>query len=525
MGLGREREERRHRALPTLAALVCSAVLFYFGTGLAPVAALTWLAPLPVLLLAPRVSPRVAAGVAFLAFLLGTANSWAFQLRSHDEPMLPIGLMINIGCSLLFALAVWGFRRQLVGGRALLSAITAPALWTGALYLLAVSNPMGLMGTFANDLGNLPLVLQTASVTGIWGVEFLALFVPSTVAALLAPGTRTAARVRTGAVAAAVLAAALGAGAMYLSGMGGTGPVQRVAAIATNQKVWAPDLATSAGRDLVDAYVAEIARLPHGVKTVVLPEQSFGSHDPRPATLIEPMSRLAQSRGIDIVVGLAHWDGNSKYNYALTFLASGGEPVAYLKHHDRVSPPGHDLVFPPVAGARAGVEICGDINLTRPTRDYAAAGTKLLLVPASDENDNGWQHSRMMLLRGAEHGQATVWSARTGTLMIADGHGSVLADAHTGGRGSFTTVVADVPTGPGATPYTRLGDWFAWLCLALAVGGLIMRNSAPPAAEPDGHRAATAFHTGTASLEDPTLRTSEKSLPEPAEYEHKQRLP
>lgn len=39
---------------------------------------------------------------------------------------------------------------------------------------------------------------------------------------------------------------------------------------------------------------------------------------------------------------------------------------------------------------------------------------------------------------------------------------------------TFTTVVADLPAGPGATPYTRLGDWFAWLCLVIAVVGVIV---------------------------------------------------
>ncbi|MET8763536.1 nitrilase-related carbon-nitrogen hydrolase [Lentzea sp. NPDC004782] len=445
-------------------------MLFYFGTGYAPVTALTWFAPLPVLLLAPRVPGWTAVGAAFFAYLLGTGNTWVLQLRSHDTPMWPVGIMIDVGCSLIFVVAVWGFRLQVVRRRVLLATITAPALWTGLFYVVSVSNPMGLEGTFANTMGDVPLLLQTASVTGMWGVEFIVLLVPSAVAALLAPAVPAWARVRVGAVAGVVLAVALGGGALRLSGE--QGPVQRVAAVASNQRVWAPDLATPAGRDLVAAYADQIAGLPNGVGTVVLPEQSFRSTEALPAVLVEPMSRVARQRGIDIVIGFAHWDRDVKYNYALIFLARGGDPVVYLKHHDTVSPPGHELIFAPIAGVRAGVEICLDLNLANPTRDYAAAGAQLLLVPASDEDDNGWQHSRMALLRGVENGQPIVWSGRTGTLMISDGHGRVLADAHTGGPGSFTTIVADLPTGPGATPYTHLGDWFAWLCLAMALGGL-----------------------------------------------------
>lgn len=459
-----------------LAALLGSAVLFYFGTGLTPVAALTWIAPVPVLLLAPRVSALTAGWVAFVAYLLGTANSWAFQLRSHDTPLWPVGVMIDAGMSVVFLLAVLAFRLQLRRDRPMLAVLAAPAVWTGALYVVSVANPMGLGGTFANLQADLPVVLQSAAVAGMWGVEFLVMLAPAAVAVLLAP---VASRVRAALVGAVVLALALGAGVVRLA-VTDTGPTQRVAAIATNQRVWAPDLDTAAGRDLVAAYVDRIEALPGGVRTVVLPEQSFGADEARPAALFDPMRQAAKSRSLDIVVGFAYRTGKAKYNYALVFPAGGGEPVTYLKHHDQVSPPGHDLVFAP--GSAVGVEVCLDVNFADLSRDYAAAGAELLAIPASDETDNGWQHSRTALLRGVENGLPVVWSDRTGVPMISDGLGRVLADAHTGGPGPFTTVVADVPLGPGATLYTRLGDWFAWLCLAIALIPPFVRASRRPGA-------------------------------------------
>jgi apolipoprotein N-acyltransferase len=488
MGFGRDR-------LPqALAALLCSAVLFYLGTGLTPVAALTWLAPLPVLWLAPRLSWPAAAGVAFGAYLLGTANSWVFQARSHDTPLWPIGAMIDVGMSVVFLLTVLAFRSQLRRNRPLVAVCTAPAVWTGALYVVSVSNPLGLGGTFANLQADTPVVLQSATVAGMWGVEFLVMLAPSAVAVLL---TSVAGRVRAAVVAAVVLALALGAGAVRLA-VTDAGPTRRVAAVATNQHVWGPGLDTAAGRDLVSAYVDQIAALPEGVRTVVLPEQSFSAREARPAALVDPMRAVAKSRDLDIVVGFAYNAGTAKYNYALLFPAGGGEPLTYLKHHDQVSPPGHDLVFSP--SAPVGVEICLDVNLTDPTRDYAAAGAELLAIPASDETDNGWQRSRAALLRGMASGLPVVWSDRTGVSMITDGLGRVLADAPTGGSGPFTTVVADVPVGPGATVYTRLGDWFAWLCLALALVPLLIRGSrrraasGSPAAEPYAPHPTVASH-------------------------------
>jgi apolipoprotein N-acyltransferase len=164
------------------AALLCSAVLFYFGTGLAPIAALTWVAPLPVLVLAPRVRAGVALGAAFLAYFLGTANSWGFYLQSHDVP-LPLGLLLSAAFSLTFLVAVWIFRMLLRRGRAPLAVTAASAAWVGVLYVASVSNPRGMLGTLATAQGDVPVVLQVASVTGAWGVDFFVLFLPMAVAA------------------------------------------------------------------------------------------------------------------------------------------------------------------------------------------------------------------------------------------------------------------------------------------------------------------------------------------------------
>ncbi|GAB2985618.1 acyltransferase [Amycolatopsis acidiphila] len=454
---------RDHRLL-TAAALVSSAVLGYLGTGLAPVAALTWLAPLPVLLLAPRVRVGTALAVAFGACLLGTANSWGFQLHSHDEPMVPVGLVINLGTSLTFVATVWVFRALAVRGRTPLAAIAAPAAWTGMFYVVSIANPQGLMGTFANDQGDVPLVLQVAAVGGMWAVEFMVMFAPCTVAALLSPGVSTMVRLRTATVAVVVFVAALGFGALRLAGTGGA--PQRVAAIAPDRYAWAPAVTDG----LVADYVHEIENLPDGVRTVVLPEGAFGSGEAEPAVLVRPMRQAARARGVDIVLGLIQTGGRGPANLALLFPADGGDPLRYLKQHDLVSAHGHELVFSPTT--RTGVEICADLDFARPSRDYGAAGSTLLAIPASDNDENGWQHNRTALLRGVENGIPVAWSDQNGTLLISDGWGRVLAQAHTGGPARFSTVTADV-TGPGTTVYSRLGDWFAWLCLVVAVGGLV----------------------------------------------------
>ncbi|WP_433193007.1 nitrilase-related carbon-nitrogen hydrolase [Nocardia sp. CA-107356] len=448
-------------------ATVSSGVLFYFGTGLAPVAALTWLAPLPVLLLATRARARIALPTAFLAYLGGTANIWAWSLRSHDLPFLPWGLVVSTCLSATFVLAVALFRRLVLRGHAWLGALAAPAVWTGVLYLVTLLNPKGLTDTFATAQADVPVVVQTASVTGSWGLEFLVLLVPAAVAAVLAPTVRRAARIRTGAFTVGVTALVLVGGAVRLTSE--SGAPQRMAVVAANVDGWAADVGTPTGQVLVDSYADRIAALPSGVRTVVLPEGTFGANEPSPAVLVDRFRALARDRQAVLVVGYAYWATNAKYNYALVFPADGGAPVRYLKHHDAVSPPSHDLLV----HDGTGFEICLDVNFADPSRDYAAAGARWLAVPASDEGDDGRLHSRTALLRGAENGLPVVWGGRRTHQMVSDGWGRVVADIPSGADpAGFTTLVADVGPGPGPTWYTRLGDWFAWLCLLVSAAGL-----------------------------------------------------
>ena len=69
-------------------ALLSSAVALYFGTGLHPLWWLTWLAPIPVLVVAPRLSQKAAFAMAFLAWAVGGLNLWRYIRVSLSAPLL-----------------------------------------------------------------------------------------------------------------------------------------------------------------------------------------------------------------------------------------------------------------------------------------------------------------------------------------------------------------------------------------------------------------------------------------------------
>jgi apolipoprotein N-acyltransferase len=452
-------------------AVLCSAVLFGFGNGYHPVPGLVFLAPLPVLLAAPRVRRALAFGAGFAGYLIGSTGTWGYYFDSIDIP-LPAALSIIIGCSALLGLGALLLAALVARRRVLLAAVAPGAVWCAVLYLVSFASPVGLQYQLAISASDLPVVTQTAALAGGFGVEFLVLFVPSAIAAVTAPGVR---RLPAAAVAGVLVVAALGFGTVRLATNDPADPgrERRVATVADNVPHWALDVTGPDGRALIKSYVDRIGTL-SDMDMVVLPEGNFDADETSLPDLVEPLADAARRGGADIVAGVILHTGGERYNISLAIPANGGKPVAYRKWHVEAGSPltaGHDLAF---AGPGTGLLNCLDVNFADPSRDYASAGTRFVAIPAADGDLNGWQHSRQGLLRGVEYGFSVAWSAQLGTSLLADGLGRPLAQAATTGGPGLTVAVASVPDGPGATPYGRLGDWFAWLCVLVTLGACVL---------------------------------------------------
>ena len=106
------------------------------------------------------------------------------------------------------------------------------------------------------------------------------------------------------------------------------------------------------------------------------------------------------------------------------------------------------------------------MDFPRLSREYAAEGANLLLVPAWDFNLDGWLHARMAVLRAVENGFALARSGRNGLLTLSDNRSRILAETATV-FGRFVSITGKVNVTREKTFYAQAGDWFAWLCVAL----------------------------------------------------------
>jgi apolipoprotein N-acyltransferase len=470
---------------------VASAVLFYFGTGLRPVPWLTWLAPLPVLAVAPRVRGVIAFAVGAAAWLGGETRMWGYFLDTVQIPP-PLAVSVIVGSAVLFGLAVLATRALMLRGRSVTAIIVFPAAWVTVEYVMSLAAPNGAWWSLAYTQASVLPVLQLTSVTGVWGVTFLLMGTPAAVAALTAPGARG--RLPVAVTATTILALTLGYGGWRLHSSDGR-QTQRTALLATDRAIDPVTVGTPAGRDMLDAYVTRIRSLAgQPVRVIVLPEKVFLTDDAHLAALERPLARLAVEQRTDIVAGLALKRGNTLYNAAIDLPADGGRPVTYFKRHlvpgaESDFTTGEGTAFVPGTGTGWAIAICFDLDFPGLVRDYRQRGATALFVPAWDFSNDAWLHSRMAVTRGVENGMTVVRAARQGALTVSDPHGRVRAEVRTAGN-PMVSVSAVLPSRATTTPYTRFGDWFAWACVLMLLAGAATWYLTRPRATPSAPRTA-----------------------------------
>lgn len=462
-------------------ASLSTGVLFFFGTGLEPKWFITWLASLPVLVLAPRISGKATAAVAFTGYLLGTLNVAGYYLDTLELP-IPLVAGIFTVTSAIFCGAAILFRTLLLQDRLLLAVVTFGSLFAGAEYVLANAVPGGANWSLAPTQAEFLPMVQLASVTGIWGVSFLVAVTPAAVAVILTRRAPTTGRLRVGIAAAAVLATSLSYGFVQLD-KDHRAPSVHVALLAARLPAPEPilDVSTSEGLRLLEADLAALANVPPRTQIVVLPEKDLIVDEISLVNVSRRFTEVARNRGLTVVVGVEMHTPKANYNEALIFSPDGSQDV-YKKQfmlpgvEDSLTT-GHANSFVSGYARRIGVAICADMGHPQLGRSYAREGAQLMVVPALDFTKDALSQSRVQYLRGVENGYSVARAARLGNLTLADANGRVVEQAKADNNAPVSVISTDLPLGPGKTLYSRWGDWFAWLALIVTVVGVAVSTT------------------------------------------------
>jgi apolipoprotein N-acyltransferase len=495
-----------------------------------------WVALVPLLLAAGRApSGRAAFGLGFaggLAYFFA-AISWVSHAMTAFGG-LPLGVSL-LALTLLVAFMAfhWGLAaaatqalRQRLGWPLWLA---APPAWTAAELLrnyLFTGFPWGNLGY--TQARTLP-VAQLAALLGVYGIAFLVVLVDAVLAEALA--ARLEGRPAPGrplAGVAALLLIVVAGGDWRLSALReemATAPKLTVGLVQPNldqdQKNHARDhQAYVLGRLLPLTLQADAA----GADLVAWPEAAFPAYvRPGIATFEDGRGLLPRLQHAHLLLGAATLDvrpgagGQATYRVEnTTFLVGQDLKVLgrYVKHHlvpfgeyipladwlpflRQVVPglapasPGGALgllEFPGPDGrpVKVGSMICFDAIFPEIGRGFARQDPDLLVNPTNDAwygySSGPYQFLTIVQLRAIETGRAIARPAYAGVsaLILPTGEllpgaievGPVDPDLAPDPQEPARLLLGQLPILRGRTPFTSIGDLFAWACAALSVAAL-----------------------------------------------------
>lgn len=373
-----------------------------------------------------------------------------------------------------------------------------PAAWTAMQWLRSLGPAGFTWGSLAHTQANIPSVIQIGALTGPWGIDFLiCAFSVAVASVFLSAGKRRFAPLAVvGSI--AVIAVVGGAVVTRLAGdLRGTVKAAVIQGnLPQNLRITPGHVANAYYR-----YAGLTARASdQGADFVVWPETTV------PATVDgawdKMLSSVAQGCGVGCIIG--GWDASinpsesREYNSAFFYDKTGrrlgvyhkvqlvpyGEYVPLRKQMPWLQRygirgvdvlPGNLYNVVQTDFGKVGVSICFESLFPSISRAEARGGADLLVVMTNDswflKTQAARGHLMMSKLRAVENRRYVVRAAATGISTIIDPYGRSLGEAGLYETGIVTANISPMRT---ITPYTRLGDVFAYACVAAAAIGFAM---------------------------------------------------
>ena len=456
-----------------LFAISATGLSYYFSVGLNGFGPLVWIAPIPILILAFNLAPRPTAIMAFSTYLLGSLTLFSYLTR-----LMPIGTVIVLLLipALAFTLAVLATRYAVLEFNPWLAIAVFPSVWTSYEYLVSIFSPNGTAGSLAYTQTTFLPLIQLVSLTGIWGVTFMLMLVPSGVAIAwhLRSNKKLAFSVLGVPLVLVIFIAAFGSIRLAQPVEGQSSIRVGLAATDTTIRYFRTKKPEEA-LPVVQAYANRADQLAaQGAKIIVLPEKFVGVTPDYTADVYGVLGAAARDHSVILVAGLNRIGPEFSQNAAVVFSADGQVLTEYHKIHlvpgfeDRYQPGTKPVEFS-AAGTRIGLAICKDMDFPDSFFQYARDGVGILVVPAWDFGQDDQWHARMAITRGIEGGFAVVRSAQDGLLSVSDPQGRIIAEGRSASSPDVL-LISNVHPGSGRTLYSTSGDWVAWLSLLFLIG-------------------------------------------------------
>lgn len=393
----------------------------------------------------------------------------------------------------VFAIIAAKMSPERIGWRGFLA---IPAAWVVLQYLRTLGPYAFIWGSFAHtQAANLPFA-QISSITGPWGIDFALCFFNLALAYALCRGAK---RRHLPLAAACLLALCL-----YVYGF----PVMRnrphsdkpsVAVLQGNMKndfnpvPNYPEIAFSTFSEMTKEAASK------GVKLVVWPETTIPCDITSPGWA-DRIGQLARQNSVEILAGGYDPSNDPKYpgsyNALFLFDKNGHKAGVYrkvqlvpfgefvplrdqlpflkgygIRPEDVAAAKTHELLDTNIG--KVGVSICFESLFPEIAREETLHGAQVLCVVTNDawfqRTQAAREHLMMAQLRAIENRRCLIRAAGTGISAVIDPLGSVRERC-----GLFKQGILYDHLTPSSqlTFYTRYGQWFAYLCIAMLIACL-----------------------------------------------------
>lgn len=476
---------RRAHSWPWLA---CAAALLLFADGRNTIALAAWLAPTLLLRFVRTQPARRGLALAYVALIVTRGIAMRGMI-----PIPGIFYYIFLLISGISALLPYIADRLATPH---LKGISGTLVFPCTLVATQFAYSHGPMGSWGSipytQAGNLPL-LQLLAVTGLWGITFLMGWFTAVVNWTWQRGLRRPRTWHASALFAGVYLAVILGGGARLALFPPASPTVRIASLSpTKEGVKLPDAllkvviggrasdeqisqfrtATSAGQnDLLKRSEGEATA---GAKIIFWSETgAFVLKQDEPGLLARGRT-LSSKYQIYLGMALGTWTPGRPYPLENKFVLidpTGQLAWEYLKARPT---PGPEAAMSAKSDGRLrqldtpygrlAAAICYDTDFPRFMAQAGAQRADVVLSPAGDWRAIDPRHTEIASYRAIEQGFNLVRQSNGGLSAAYDYQGRRLASMDEY-QSADLTLLAQIPTRGTATIYSRLGDWFAWLCV------------------------------------------------------------
>lgn len=375
--------------------------------------------------------------VVLLSALLSLASGYLYFSSVIPNGVIAVMLLIS---SLPFLATILIARYIILNYKGVVSIFAYPAALIVCAYIQTLISNGDLTNTTAYAQFDYKTIIQMASLTGFWGIDYLPALVASGITLAIFYRERPT-KIACLLVPLLVVIIYLVYGHWYLQQP--SSPISfKVGLTAHDPIKFDPILEkdnSAYSEKHLNNYLQRdqhLAKL--GATYLLQPEMSILINPMQQSHFLQQLSTFSQKYKVYTFNPIGYLERPRQTN-SLTVISPSGKMIAnYNKQHlvsgfENTLSPGKDLSFIYLANIKTGLAICHDMDFITPARSYGINHAKILFVPAVDfgVKIDGWWHARMAMLQAVANGYSLARAGLQGYLTVSDFHGRVLAEKAT----------------------------------------------------------------------------------------------